>query len=168
MFIAFDVDEALAMSNNPDDSLKDNEMAVNVEIDELMGENGCESLENDSTIDNGENTTTYPFAAITLAGPNSTVKIKLYDSRASHHMLPYHHKFINFGSIQKKLLTTADGGHFEAVGMGDMRITMPNGRTTTQILLKDVLYAPKMGMTLVSIGKINTAGYAVLFHKNQL
>ena len=70
--------------------------------------------------------------------------------------------------ILTKLLTTADGGHFEAVEKGDMRIMMPNGKTTTQILLKDVLYAPKMGVTLVSIGKIDTAGYAVLFHKNQL
>ena len=49
-----------------------------------------------------------------------------------------------------------------------MCITMPNGRTMTQILLKDVLYVPKMGVTLVSIGKIDTAGYAVLFHKSQL
>ena len=45
---------------------------------------------------------------------------------------------------------------------------MPNGRTMTQILLKDILYAPKMGIMLVSIGKINTAGYAALFHKSQL
>ena len=38
-----------------------------------------------------------------------------------------------------------------------MRISMPNNRTTTTILLKDVLYAPKMGITLVSIGKIDAA-----------
>ena len=73
--IAFDVDEALTMSNDPDDSLKDDEIAVDVEIDKLMGENGCGSLEDDSAIDNGENMTTYTFAAITLAGPNSTVKM---------------------------------------------------------------------------------------------
>ena len=166
--ITFDADEALTMSNDPDDSLKDNEMAVNVEIDELIGENGCESLEDDSTIDDGENTTTYTFVAITLAGPNSTVEMEVYDSGASHHMLPYCHKFIKFETIQKRLLTTANGGHFEAVGKGEMHIMMPNGRTKTQILLKDVLYAPKMGVTLVSIGKIDTAGHTVLFHKNQL
>ena len=49
-----------------------------------------------------------------------------------------------------------------------MCIMMSNGRTTTQILLKDVLYMLKMGVMLVFIGKINTAGYAVLFHKSQL
>ena len=49
-----------------------------------------------------------------------------------------------------------------------MHILMLNSRTTTTILLKDVLYAPKMGVTLVSIGKIDAAGYAMLFHKSQL
>jgi hypothetical protein len=49
-----------------------------------------------------------------------------------------------------------------------MHISMPNGRTMITILLKDVLYTPKMGVTLVSIGKIDAAGYASLFHKNQL
>jgi hypothetical protein len=49
-----------------------------------------------------------------------------------------------------------------------MRISMPNGRTMITILLKDVLYMPKMGVTLVSIGKIDVAGYASLFYKNQL
>src|ERR1700678_1505555 len=80
----------------------------------------------------------------------------------------YKHKFINFIPIQRKVLTAADGGHFEAIGKGDMHITMPNRKSTTRILLKDVLYAPKMGVTLVSIGKIDTAGYAALFHKSQL
>ena len=45
---------------------------------------------------------------------------------------------------------------------------MPNGQSSTKILLKDVLYVPKTGITLVSISKIDAAGYAVLFHKSQL
>src|ERR1700678_1119802 len=85
-----------------------------------------------------------------------------------NHMSPYKHKFINFIPIQRKVLTAADGGHFKATGKGDMHITMPNGKSTTRILLKDVLYAPKMGITLVSISKIDSAGYMALFHKNQI
>ena len=34
---------------------------------------------------------------------------------------------------------------------------------TTTVLLKDVLHCPDMGLTLVSIGKLTTAGYKVLF-----
>ena len=93
---------------------------------------------------------------------------ELYDSGASRHMSPYKYKFINFIPIQKEILTAADGGYFEAVGKGDMRISMLNGQTTTRILLKDTLYVPKMGVTLVSIGKIDKAGYAALFYKSQL
>ena len=83
-------------------------------------------------------------------------------------MSPYRHKFINFIPIQRKVLTAVDGSHFEAVGKGDMRITMPNDQSSTKILLKDVLYAPKTGVTLVSISKIDAASYAALFYKNQL
>ena len=39
---------------------------------------------------------------------------------------------------------------------------------TSRILLKDVLYAPTMGVTLVSISKIAKAGFTTVFHKRLL
>ena len=72
-------------------------------------------------------------------------------------MSPYQDKFINYFPIQKRVLTAADGGTFDAVGKGDMHVILPNGKSTTKILLKDVLYAPKIGPTLISIGKIDIA-----------
>jgi hypothetical protein len=162
------VDDTLTIFDDLNDSLIAENVEANVEIGEMVEEINSESLSNNLAIDNGEEAMTYTFAATTLANINSTIKTELYDSGASHHMLPYCHKFINFIPIKKKLLTAADGGHFKAVGKGNMHILMPNGRTMTMIPLKDVLYAPKMGMTLVSIGKIDMAGYAALFHKNQL
>src|SRR5271168_88594 len=131
-------------------------------------EAGDIDLEDELAVDNDDEATTYTFAAISLANTGSAFETELYDSGAWCHMSPYKHKFINFIPIQRKVLTAADGGHFEAIGKGDMHITMPNGKSTTRILLKDVLYAPNMGVTLVSIGKIDSAGYAALFHKNQL
>jgi hypothetical protein len=83
-------------------------------------------------------------------------------------MSPYRHKFINYFSIQKRVLTAADGGTFDTVGKGDMHVMLPNGKSSTKILLKDVLYTPKMGLTLISIGKIDIAGFASLFHKGNL
>src|SRR5271168_2840015 len=139
-----------------------------VETDEIEVEIGDESLEDVLAIDDGEEPKTYTFTAITLAGTGSTFETELFDSGATRHMSPYKHKFINFIPIQNKILTAADGSHFEATGKGDIRIGMPNGKSTTKILLKDVLYAPKMGVTLVSISKIDVAGYASLFHKSQL
>ena len=83
-------------------------------------------------------------------------------------MSPYKHKFINFVPIQTKVLTAADGGTFNAIGKGDIHIAMPNGQSTTRILLKDVLYAPKIGITLISISKIDAAGFASSFYKGSL
>ena len=83
-------------------------------------------------------------------------------------MSPYKHKFINYFLIEKRVLTAADRGTFDAVGKGDMHVNLPNGKSTTKILLKDILYAPKMGLTLVSIGKIDVAGFTLLFHKGNL
>jgi hypothetical protein len=161
-------DDVLTDFDDLGDSIDVESIGVNDETDEVMEEVESESLSKKLAIDDGEEAKTYTFAAITLAGTDSTVETELYDSGASRHMSPYQHKFINFIPIKKKLLTAADGGHFEAVGKGNMRISMPNGRTIITILLKDVLYALKMGVTLVSIGKIDAAGYALLFHKNQL
>ena len=52
-----------------------------------------------------------------------------------------------------------DGQEFEATGLGDMHIELPNGQSKSQILLKNVLYAPAMGLTLVSISKIAKARF---------
>src|SRR5271156_5223656 len=142
------------------------------DVQETEGEVGSvERAEEDveEALDLDDEPKTYTFVAATLANSvSSTLETELFDSGASRHMSPYRHKFINFFPIQKRVLTAADGGTFDAIGKGDMFITMPNGQTTTRILLKDVLYAPKMGVTLVSIGKIDVAGYASLFHKNCL
>ena len=112
---------------------------------------------------------TSTFAAAILANSiSSMIEIKLFDSGASRHMSPYQDKFINYFPIQKQVLTATDGGTFDAVGKGDMHVVLPNGKSTTKILLKDVLYTPKMGLTLISIGKIDIASFVLLFHKSLL
>ena len=47
-----------------------------------------------------------------------------------------------------------------------MHIEVPNGKTTSCILLHDVLYAPKMGLTLVSISRIAAAGFTTIFRQD--
>ena len=47
-----------------------------------------------------------------------------------------------------------------------MRVRIPNGTTTTIILLKDVLYAPDMGLTIISVSRMTAAGFAILFRAN--
>ena len=56
---------------------------------EMVEEIGSENLSDDLAINDGEEVMTYTFSATTLANVNSTVETELYDSRVSHHMLPY-------------------------------------------------------------------------------
>jgi len=92
--------------------------------------------------------------------------IELYNSGASQHMSPYHEHFLNFRSISPHPIQAADKRNFEAIGKGDLPIEVPNSRVKTCILLMNVLYAPSMGATLVSISKLTSAGYAALFRGN--
>ncbi|KAF8160500.1 hypothetical protein BJ912DRAFT_809806, partial [Pholiota molesta] len=78
-------------------------------------------------------------------------------------MSGYRHRFTNFIEIDPKPITAADKRSFQATGMGDVLIEIPNGETISKVLLRDVLYAPSMGVTLVSISRITSAGSAVVF-----
>ena len=88
---------------------------------------------------------------------------ELYDSGASCHMSPYRDHFENYVEIVLKFITAADKQHFQAIGKGDLHIKIPNGHSTTTVLLKDVLHCPEIGLTLILIGKITAAGYKVIF-----
>jgi hypothetical protein len=44
-----------------------------------------------------------------------------------------------------------------------MYIELANGSATMTILLKNVLYAPSMGLTLIAISQVAAAGYTVVF-----
>lgn len=91
-------------------------------------------------------------------------EIELYDSGASRHMSPFRHRFRNFHSIPPRAITAADHRTFYATGTGDLQIDVPNGDTTTPIILRDTLYAPDMALTIISISRINSAGYDVNFN----
>lgn len=110
-------------------------------------------------------TTTFAAAALTEMAPeSSTVDIDLFDSGASRHMSGHCHRFTTFVKIEPKPITAADARIFYAKGKGDLCIEVPNGGTTSKFFLKDVLYAPRMGVTLVSISKVTDVGLSVLFH----
>src|SRR6267142_6433603 len=47
--------------------------------------------------------------------------------------------------------------------MGDLKIQVPNGTSSSQVLLKDTLYAPNLCLTVVLIGHILKAGFKLEF-----
>jgi hypothetical protein len=73
---------------------------------------------------------------------------------------------MNFTEIQPKSIMAADKRQFFANGKGDMYLEVPNGTGHSRVLLRDVLYSPTMGITLVSISRITSAGSSVLFYGN--
>jgi hypothetical protein len=91
---------------------------------------------------------------------------ELYDSGASRHMSCFSKQFTNYHIRLPCLITAVDKRIFYTVGMGDLRIEVPNGKSFTPIILKDVLHALDMSVTIVSINCITKARYSVLFdHK---
>ena len=92
------------------------------------------------------------------------VEAKLYDSGASRHMSPF--RLTTYHSIPPHPIFTADKHMFHAEGVGNLQIEVPNGKTSTPILLKDTLYAPQIGLTIVSVGRIANAGYSVSFEND--
>ena len=113
-----------------------------------------------------EDAYTKTFSHMLLAGEdlNPSEHMELFDSGTSHHMSSYCNQFINYKAIVPKSITAADNHTFQAIGKGDLMISIPNGKSVTHIHLKDILYAPKMGITLISISKLDIAGFAALFH----
>ena len=91
---------------------------------------------------------------------------ELFDSGASRHMSPFRKSFITYREIEARPITAANKNVFHAIGIGDVIIKVPNGATSSTILLRDVLHAPDLALTVVSIGRIVQAGYSVEFNQD--
>ena len=88
--------------------------------------------------------------------------ITIYDSGATAHMSLNRDKFVDFKNIEPKGVKAAHKAIFLATGVGCMNINVPNGKDMTTVVLKDVLYCPDLGYTLVSLVKCNVAGFSIL------
>jgi transposase InsO family protein len=121
---------------------------------------------NIDSFDYAEGAYTSTFSAEELAGSAQTrcTEVDLYDSGATRHMSGFRHKFIDFVEIDPVPIRAADKRTFNATGKGRMLIHLPNGDNgISQIYLVDALYAPSMGVTLISISRITAAGSTVVF-----
>ena len=94
---------------------------------------------------------------------NVKERTEIYNSGASSHMTGFKEDLKNFRPIPTKDVN-ATNGKFQVVGMGDMEIKVPGPRKTMlKVVLEDVLYAPNMIVTLVSIGKMAEKGKTIIF-----
>ena len=113
-------------------------------------------------------TTSFSTADIAPGTINPSERVEIYDSGASCHMSPYIEAFTDFTFIEPKPISAADNRTFEAVGKGSIQIKIPNDNGFTLITLRDVLYAPTIGFTLISLSRADKAGYSTLIRDSDL
>jgi hypothetical protein len=82
-------------------------------------------------------------------------------------MLPSRERFITYQRIEPIPIKAANKGVFYAIGTGDLRVEVPDGESSTSITLKDVLYAPDLSNTVISVNRISLAGYSITFEDSK-
>ncbi len=118
--------------------------------------------ESDADSDDAKASDAYTQDVVSVSKGNA--EAELYDSGASRHISPFWHRFITYQPITPQPISAADNRVFYAIGTGTLQIKVPNGPSPAMpILLRKALYAPDIGVTVVSIGRIAKAGYTVFF-----
>jgi len=97
-----------------------------------------------------------------------TKRTFIFDSGASDHISSNREAFTNFKSIPLHPISIADNRILRAVGKGDITISIPNGKLSTQIILRNVLYSPDIAFTLISLSKADKGGYSTLIKNGKM
>nr|CAN76388.1 hypothetical protein VITISV_037906 [Vitis vinifera] len=82
------------------------------------------------------------------------------DSGASFHTTPYREIIQNYVAGDFGKVYLADGSTLDVVGIGDVRISLPNGSVW---LLEKVRHIPDPRRNLISVGQLDDEGHAILF-----
>ena len=85
------------------------------------------------------------------------------DSGASQHYSPDRNAFINYSPINNTTITTANSRKLKVLRKGDVWIELPNGAKRTKTILKEVIHAPDMAFTLISVGQLDNAKCSATF-----
>jgi hypothetical protein len=102
-------------------------------------------------------------AVITAVDEAQVARIELYHSGATRHISPYKRDFTTYQELDEPLyLNAANKQRCLAVGAGSMVMRAPNGQGSSELTLDDVLHAPSVGYTLVSLGALDDLGYWML------
>ena len=109
-------------------------------------------------------TCTLDFAVVADALQISKLKCStIADSGASCHSSPDKLKFLNYFPLKNCHVTTANRCTSKALGMGDIKIDLPNGPSCSIVILRDSVYAPDLTFTLISILWLNLTKCGALF-----
>ena len=62
-------------------------------------------------------------------------------------------------------MITANKESVKAAGMGDLQLELPNGSNKSKMLFKNAIHTLEMAFTLISISRLNKAGFSATFCK---
>ena len=82
------------------------------------------------------------------------------DSGVSFHTTPHREIIQNYVAGDFGKVYLADGSALDVVGMGDVRILLPNGSIW---LLEKVRHILELRRNLISVGQLDDEGHAILF-----
>src|SRR5271168_2704740 len=102
-------------------------------------------------------------AFVVAESVQTTGMAELYDSGCTNHISPYKSQFENFQCTTPRHFRAANKQTFSTTGTGELVVDVPNGSGRTQLRLQGVLYSAEVGYTLVSIGRLDEAGFTVSF-----
>ncbi|RVX04667.1 Retrovirus-related Pol polyprotein from transposon TNT 1-94 [Vitis vinifera] len=110
--------------------------------------------------DDSANAVTEEVQDALLLAVDSPLDDWVLDSGASFHTTSHREIIQNYvvGDFGKVYL--ADGSALDVVGLGDVRISLPNGSIW---LLEKVRYIPNLRRNLISVGQLDDEGHAILF-----
>ena len=95
---------------------------------------------------------------------DGTETTQILDTGASSHMTPHKNLLANYSEFSKpRKIRVADKGTFKALGIRTLIMPTKIHGKNTKIMLRDILYAPDIAFTLISIGKCNDTGYQTMF-----
>ncbi|KAF7334226.1 Transcription factor [Mycena sanguinolenta] len=106
------------------------------------------------------------FTKLEQAGIVSRGFTALIDSGANQHYCPNRDRFIELREIEPIPIRSADNRVFYARASGKVPITVLHRGQTIEMVLLDVLHAPEMPLTLISVSRMTNAGLAVHFEKD--
>uniref|UniRef100_A0A2N9IPG8 Integrase catalytic domain-containing protein n=1 Tax=Fagus sylvatica TaxID=28930 RepID=A0A2N9IPG8_FAGSY len=95
-----------------------------------------------------------------LLSVDSPIESWVLDSGASFHTTAHQEIIQNYVAGDFGKVYLADDEALDVVGMGDVRITLPNGSVW---LLQKVRHVPELKRNLISVGQLDTEGHAILF-----
>src|ERR1700678_1465983 len=67
----------------------------------------------------------------------------------------------------KTSITKADSHTLTAIGTGDLHIELPNRSGKAKMVFRNAIHTPDMAFTLISISRLDQAGYTITFNKSK-